>query len=74
MVAGVIYLTHPEVLDYEWDLVGTSFLHELSHARDYLDELDPSYEEAERRARRAEHAVSHQEMISLARFYGLPGA
>lgn len=73
MIAGVIYLTHPEVLGYEWDLVGSSFLHELSHARDYVDELDldMTREQAERRATKAQHAVSPEVMIDLARTYNL---
>jgi len=74
MVGGVIYLTQPSALGYEWDLVGSSFLHELAHARDYIDRLDPSPEEAEARARRHEHVVAAEDMIALARFYRLPGA
>ena len=45
--------------DESFSLIGRTFLHELQHARDVLDEVDLPREEMEQRARQAEHLFSY---------------
>jgi hypothetical protein len=71
-VGGDIHLPAPSVYDYDYGLFGRNFLHELSHAFDYVSNYND--DDMEDRANALMRSVSNKTIISISKKYRLPYA